>query len=73
VLGGVNHASLVGPRDRLQTIPATTRAVLGRIDLGIDGVTEMDWLVNIEKQSPRDAARSWMRTNEGLVANWLKA
>ena len=73
VLGSVNHASLVGPRDRLQRIPSATRAVLARIDLGIEGVTEMDWLVNIEKQSPREASRSWIKANESRVANWLRA
>jgi glycine betaine/proline transport system substrate-binding protein len=73
VLGGVNHASLVGPRDRLQAIPPATRAVLARIDLGLDGVTEMDWLVSVEKKMPREAARTWMKANESRVAGWLKA
>jgi glycine betaine/proline transport system substrate-binding protein len=73
VLGGINHAALVGPRDRLRAIPRATRAVLARIDLGIDGVTEMDWLVNVEKKMPREAARTWMKANEIRVAGWLKA
>jgi glycine betaine/proline transport system substrate-binding protein len=73
VLGGINHASLVGPRDRLQAIPPATRAVLARMDLGLDGVTVMDWLVNVEKKTPREAARTWMKANESRVAGWLKA
>jgi glycine betaine/proline transport system substrate-binding protein len=73
VLGGTNHAALVGPRDRLQKIPPATRAVLARIDLGLDGVTEMDWLVNVEKKRPREAARTWMKANQSRVAGWLKA
>jgi glycine betaine/proline transport system substrate-binding protein len=73
VLGGTNHAALVGPRDRLQAIPRATRAVLARIDLGLDGVTEMDWLVNVEKKTPREAARTWMKANQIRVAGWLKA
>jgi glycine betaine/proline transport system substrate-binding protein len=72
VLGGINHAALVGPRDRVRAIPPRTRAVLGRIDLGLDGVTEMDWLVNVEKKKPREAARTWMKANETRVAGWLK-
>jgi len=72
VLGGANHASLVGPRERFRTLPEPTRAALRRIDLGLDGVTEMDWLVNVEGQTPRDAARTWMRANEGKVSDWLK-
>jgi glycine betaine/proline transport system substrate-binding protein len=73
VLGGINHAALVGPRNRLQAIPRETRAVLARIDLGLEGVTEMDWLVNVEKKLPREAARTWMKANEIRVAGWLRA
>jgi glycine betaine/proline transport system substrate-binding protein len=71
-LGSINHASLVGPRDRLKTIPSRTRAILTNIDIGLDGVTEMDWLVNVEKKEPRDAARTWMTANESRVAAWFK-
>ncbi len=71
-LGGVNHASLVGPRERLRSISPTARTALSRIDLGIDGVTEMDWLVNVEKKTPREAARAWMLSNDQRVGDWLK-
>jgi glycine betaine/proline transport system substrate-binding protein len=73
ILGGVNRASLVGPRDRIAALPAATRAALARIDLSLDGVTEMDWLVNIAKKTPREAARIWMTANDSRVAGWLKA
>lgn len=73
VLGGVNHASLVAPRGRFEALPDRTRAVPARIDLGLDGVTEMDWLVNVQGQTPRNAARSWMHANESRVAGWLRA
>lgn len=73
VLGAANRAALVAPRGRLQALPERTRTVLARIELGLDGVTDMDWLVNVEKKSPREAARSWMRANEGRVAGWFGA
>ena len=73
VLGGTNHASLVGPRDRLRALPRVTRTVLARIELGLDGVTEMDWLVNVDKKTPREAARLWMAANRGRVDSWLRA
>ena len=73
VLGGANHASLVSPRDRFERLPLATRAALSRIKLGIDGVTEMDWLVNVAKQTPSEAARQWMTDNDKRVAEWLKA
>jgi glycine betaine/proline transport system substrate-binding protein len=70
-LGGVNHASLVGPRDRLRRISPSTIALLSRINLGLDGVTEMDWIVNVQKKSPRYAAQQWMRANQQKVSTWL--
>lgn len=72
-LGGINHASLVAPRARFEALPERTRAALTRIDLGMDGVTEMDWLVNVEGRSPRDAARIWMKANDERVEGWLRA
>jgi glycine betaine/proline transport system substrate-binding protein len=72
VLGGVNHASLVAPRDKLRALPAKTRAALAKVELGLDGVTEMDYLVNVGKHTSREAARIWMRQNESRVAGWLK-
>lgn len=71
ILGGTNHASLVAPRKRLQLLPAKTRKALSRIHIGIDGVTEMDWAVNVKKKTPSEAARSWMEANESNVRNWL--
>jgi len=73
VLGGPNRASLVAPRERFHALAETTRAALARIELGLDGVTEMDWLVNVERQTPRDATRMWMRANDAKVSDWLKA
>jgi glycine betaine/proline transport system substrate-binding protein len=72
ILGGVNHASLVAPRDKLRALPAKTRAALAKVELGLDGVTEMDYLVNVGKNTPREAARIWMLQNESRVAGWLK-
>ena len=71
VFGGVNHASLVGPQDRLQRISPSTRAVLSRINLGLDGVTEVDWMVNVQKKSPKEAAQVWMEGNQQKVSTWL--
>lgn len=72
ILGGANHAALVAPAARLQALPAATRAALSRIDLGVDAVTEMDWMVNVDKMTPRDAAARWMQANESRVAGWLR-
>jgi glycine betaine/proline transport system substrate-binding protein len=70
VLGGLNRAALVAPRAAFQALPDRTREVLSRISLGLDGVTEMDWAVNVDKQTPREAARAWLGANAGRVAAW---
>lgn len=72
VLGGANHAALVGYSKRLQALPARTRAALAKVKLGIEAVTEMDYLVNAGKYTPREAAAMWMAKNEALVASWLQ-
>lgn len=72
VMGGVNRGVLVAPRARFQALPERTRRVLSRIALGLDGVTEMDWAVNVDKQTPHDAARAWLRANDARVAAWME-
>ena len=69
-LGGVNPAVLVGRAKRLAQLPDLTRRALSRIQLGLDGVTEMDWFVNDDKRTPQDAARTWMKANEHRLASW---
>lgn len=72
VLGGTNHAALVAPRERFGRLPQTTRNVLSRISIDIDSVTEMDWHVNVNKMTPRVAAKAWMDANPHRVAAWLQ-
>jgi glycine betaine/proline transport system substrate-binding protein len=73
VLGGVNHGALVAPAARFAVLPEATRKALSRIELGLDGVTEMDRMVNVERMTPRDAARAWIRANQARVDSWLRA
>jgi len=40
--------------------------------LGLDGVTEMDRLVNVEGQTARAAARAWMDANPDRVRSWFE-
>lgn len=73
VLGGLNHGALVAPRGRLETIAPRVRRALGQVSIGLDGVTEMDWLVNVDGRTPRQAARAWMSVNSRRVEAWLRA
>lgn len=71
ILGGTNHAAIVAPRDRFARLPEKTRSVLKRIKLSIPAVTEMDWSVNVDGKSPREAASVWIGANEQQVASWF--
>jgi glycine betaine/proline transport system substrate-binding protein len=73
VLGGANDAMLVAPRGRLEAVAPHARQVLSRVVIGLEGVIEMDWLVNSDGRTPRQAARAWMSANSRRVETWLRA
>ncbi len=73
VFGGSNRAVLVGSRARLSLLPAETRRVLSRIQLGIDAVTQMDWDVNVGGATPRNAAMAWIAAHQFQVNGWFGA
>ena len=52
-------------------IPSNTLETLNRISLGVDAVTAMDYLTNVEGLSPREAATQWMEQNQAVVQSWL--
>ena len=73
---------LLGPRDRAvlfvrkeasKRLPPTVLDALKRIYIGNKAVTEMDYLVNVEKMDPRTAALAWIQNNRTTVDLWLAA
>ncbi|MBX5088372.1 glycine/betaine ABC transporter substrate-binding protein [Rhizobium lentis] len=72
-LGGANNAVLVAPTEKFNDLPARTRLVLSRIEIGIDGVTAMDRMVNAEGLTPEDSARLWLGLNDQKVNSWFEA
>ena len=46
-------------------------AVLRRIHLGMDAVTQMDYSVNVDAKTPRAAALDWMQRNRAIVDAWF--
>ncbi|MBY5538233.1 hypothetical protein HFO58_34740 [Rhizobium leguminosarum] len=72
VLGGENHASLAASGTRIEAIPERTLAVLRKVNIGLDGVTQMDGLVNAGRKSPREAAQQWMSSNQVKVESWFR-
>ena len=71
VLGPASNGTLVAGKGWVERAPARTLEVLSRIHLGLDGVAEMDRLVNVEGMTPREAAQTWMRANQPAVAAWF--
>jgi glycine betaine/proline transport system substrate-binding protein len=71
-LGGPNTAYLIANRDFAAKLTKRQRAMLGRIELSLKGVTEMDYWVNVEKMTPREAARRWIGTNPTTVTYWIE-
>lgn len=71
LLGKANRAVLVAHRDFVAAAPEQTLRVLGRIELDLDAVAEMDYLVRVDGLSPRDAAARWMAANAARVDAWF--
>ncbi|HZP85719.1 MAG TPA: glycine betaine ABC transporter substrate-binding protein [Burkholderiales bacterium] len=73
LLGPPSNGVLVASRAWAERAPERTLRVLRRITLGLDAVAQMDYRVNVDKLSPRDAAREWMQRNAGRVAQWFES
>lgn len=71
LLGGHNRAVVVMQKDFAAKLPAHTRNVLQRIELGLQTVTAMDYAVNVENKAPRAVAREWMKANAQRVDEWF--
>jgi len=71
-LGGPNTAYLIANKEFAAKLTKRQRAMLGRIELSLKGVTEMDYWVNVEKMTPREAARRWIGSNPTTVTYWIE-
>lgn len=68
-----DRAILVANKAAWDALPERTRKVLARITLGLDAVTEMDYALNVDKKTPREAAAAWMEKNSATVERWFAA
>ena len=73
LLGESNRAVLVAHRGFGEKFGRRTTQVLGRIELGLDAVAEMDYLVNVDGLSPKSAALRWIQANRARVDGWLSS
>jgi glycine betaine/proline transport system substrate-binding protein len=71
-LGGDNTAWLVANKAWAAKLPRKTRELLGRIELNVKAVTQMDYWINVEKMDARGAARRWIASNPETVGYWLR-
>jgi glycine betaine/proline transport system substrate-binding protein len=72
LLGGPNRAMLVASKNLWDRLDQKQRDTLARIKLSVHAITEMDYWVNVEKMSPRDAARRWISSNPDTVTFWIQ-
>jgi glycine betaine/proline transport system substrate-binding protein len=73
LLGEADTAWLVAHKDFKSKIDARTWKALQRMSMSVRAVTELDYLVNVQKVPPRDAARNWMAAHPDTVSYWLYA
>jgi glycine betaine/proline transport system substrate-binding protein len=71
-LGGPNRAVLVANKAFWSRLDKRQRELISRIELSQRAVTEMDYWVNVDKMSPRDAARRWLGMNPNTVTYWIQ-
>jgi glycine betaine/proline transport system substrate-binding protein len=70
-LGGPNRVALVASKEWARSTARKQIAMLKRVSLSLKAVTEMDLWVNVERMSPRDAARKWISNNPNTVNYWI--
>ncbi|MDX2098560.1 MAG: glycine betaine ABC transporter substrate-binding protein [Leptolyngbyaceae cyanobacterium bins.59] len=73
IFPGADRCSLVITKAFRDRVPTTTLNALRRIYLGINAVTEMDYLTSMKGFSPREAATQWMNRNPRITQFWLKS
>lgn len=71
IYGDGDRAVLVAHKSFSDRFPPRTVEVLKRLHLGLGAVTEMDFMVNMEKMTAREAARAWMERNRTAVDSWF--
>lgn len=71
ILGGENTAYLIANKNFVAKLTKPQRKMLGRIELSVKAVTEIDYMINVDKMTPHDAARRWISRNPTTVEYWI--
>ncbi len=71
LLGKENRAVLVARKGFVASAPEHLVRVLSRIELDLDAVAEMDYMVRVDGLTPRLAAHRWVSENTARVDQWF--
>ena len=72
VLGEADTVWLIANKATKRKMGAVGFGVLQKMELSVRAVTEIDYAVNVEGRSPRDAGRRWMGMHPYTVEYWLE-
>lgn len=70
LLRGKDEATLIVRKDSLAKLDGAASRMLRKVTLGNTAVTYLDYLINIEKKTPAEAADRWFQENDASVARW---
>jgi glycine betaine/proline transport system substrate-binding protein len=73
ILGEADTAWLVAHKSAKTRIPRHIFDILKRMEFTIRAITELDYMVNVEKLPPKIAARIWMSQHPYTVEYWIDA
>ncbi|HUU71252.1 MAG TPA: glycine betaine ABC transporter substrate-binding protein [Burkholderiales bacterium] len=73
ILGEADTAWLVAHKSARKKIPKHIFAILERMEFSVKWITELDYMVNVEGFSPREAARVWMTMHPHTIDYWIDA
>ena len=68
--GDPDTAYLLGHEGLADKLSPESLERLSNVRLSVEDVTEMDRMVNVDGLTPREAARTWMDTNQEAVEAW---
>jgi glycine betaine/proline transport system substrate-binding protein len=72
LLGDADSAWLIGHKDLRTKVDKYAYHVLSKIELSVKAIEEMDYMVNVDKMSARDAARQWIGSHPNTVSYWME-
>lgn len=68
--GEADTAYLLGHQELKDKLSPESLERLSNVRLSVEDVTEMDRMVNIDGLTPREAARTWIESNQDTIEAW---